>query len=285
MQELKVLEPADLEETTRMLGELREDAIILGGGTAVVLMLTQGLIAPRYLVNLARVPHLDTIRYEPGEGLRLGALATHRSVELSPLVREHMPVVTEVFHQVANVRVRNQATVGGVLAEADYASDPASVLTALDAEVRVRGERGERSIPVKAFITGFYETALNPDEVVSEVFIPALPQGTQASYLKFVSRSSEDRPCVGVATVLQMAGSRCRALKLVIGAVADTPQEFPDIEAMAAGERPTAALAGEIAAQYADRIEPLSDMRGSSWYRKQVIEALVRRSLGNLGWT
>ena len=142
MRKLEILEPNSVDEALQMLVELGDDAKILAGGTAVVLMYSQRLIAPTHLISLGQIEDLDYIRHEPGIGLRIGALTTHRTVECSSLVRDKYPIVADTFHQVANVRVRNQATVGGVLAEADYASDPPSVLIALGALVKVAGIDG-----------------------------------------------------------------------------------------------------------------------------------------------
>lgn len=279
MQELEILEPKTVDEAVRLMAELGHEAKVLGGGTALVLMYNQRLIAPRHLVSLGQIPDLDYIRYEPGTGLRLGALATHRSVERSPVVREKFPMLADVFHKVANVRIRNQATVGGLLAEADYASDPPSVLVALDAQVGVVGSDGQRTLSLSGFFQGFYQTALAADEIITEVVVPDMPSNTGATYLKFVTRSSEDRPCAGVAALVQERDGVCNDLRVVVGAVAPTPQELREVEEIAYGQKLTDSTVREVARRYADRIEPISDMRGSSWYRKQVIEVLVRRAI------
>ena len=169
MRKLEIIAPSNVDEALQLLGELGDDAKILAGGTAVVLMYSQRLIAPRYLISLSRIKDLDFVRYESGTGLRLGALTTHRTVEISSLVREKYPVLADAFHKVANIRIRNQATVGGVLAEADYASDPPSVLIGLGARVKIIGTEGMRTIPVADLITGYYETDLGLGEIISEV--------------------------------------------------------------------------------------------------------------------
>lgn len=279
MRELEILEPKTVEEGVHLLAEIGDEAKVLGGGTALVLMYTQGLIEPHYMISLGRIPDLSYIRYEPGTGLRIGAMTPHRAIERSPVVRDKFPVLADVFHKVANVRIRNQATVGGVLAEADYASDPPSVLIALNAQVNVVGSNGQRTLPVDGFIQGFYYTALKPDEIITEVVVPEIPDNTQAAYLKYVTRSSEDRPCVGVAAVVQQRNGVCDNLRVVVGAVAPSPQELKEVEKLAQGQQLTERVVREIARRYADEIEPLSDMRGSSWYRKQVIEVLVRRAI------
>jgi carbon-monoxide dehydrogenase medium subunit len=225
-------------------------------------------------VSLGGIPGLNGIEQRDGE-LSLGALATHRQVELSPVVRESIPVLADTFGKVANVRVRHAATVGGVVAEADYASDPPAVLLALDAQVDVQGPGGERSIAISEFFTGFYETSLQPGEVVTRVRVPVPKPGTKAVYEKYVTRSSEDRPCLGVIAVVEPEGG----LRVAVGAVAETPQRFPEVEALARGRQLDQQLMREVADSYAEKIDPLADMRGSAWYRTEMIRVWVRRAI------
>jgi carbon-monoxide dehydrogenase medium subunit len=272
-------EPATVAEAVRLLDELGDDAKVVAGGTAIAILLRQRLIAPAALVSIGRLPGLDTIDAD-AEALHIGALARHRDVELSPIVRARVPVLADAFSVVANVRVRNAATVGGVLAEADYASDPPAVFLVLDAEVEVEGPNGQRRIPIADFFVAFYETAIAANELVTGIRVPIPAPGTSAIYEKFVTRSSEDRPCVGVAAVTRLADDgTCTDLRVAVGAAAETPQRFPDIEATALGRRPDEALLQSIAEAYADRIEPLDDMRGTSWYRTEMVRVWVRRAL------
>jgi aerobic carbon-monoxide dehydrogenase medium subunit len=278
--DVEVLEPRTVEEAAALRGEHGDEARVLAGGTALVLMLRNRLIAPRYLISLNTVDGYRDVSYQPGEGLRLGALATIAQAERSAAVREHYPTLAETYHRVANIRVRWAATVGGNLTEADYASDPPAMLTALDARVRVVGPRGAREIALGELITDYYETALAPDEVLTEILVPEPAAGTRATYLKFVTRSSEDRPCVGVAATLRLdERGACEDLRVVVGAVAGTPQRFPEVEGQARGERPSAALFKAIGEGYAQAIDPIEDVRGSAWYRQRMIGVLVARAL------
>lgn len=260
------------------------DATVIAGSTAVTIMLQQGLIEPEAIVSIGGIPNLDRIELADGV-LRIGALTTHREVELSAEVRRALPILSHVFGVVANVRVRNAATVGGVVAEADYASDPPAVLRALDAEIEVSGPDRERTIPIADFLLGFYETALDEAEIVTHVRIPLLPDGAGAVYEKFTTRSSEDRPCVGVAAVVRLEtdGRTCAELRVAVGAAAEVPQRFEDIESAAVGRTLDDALAGEIGAAYAERIDPLTDMRGSDWYRREMIRVWTRRAILGAG--
>ena len=263
LNEPEWLQPHSLEEALELKAERAEEATVVAGGTFVGILMNQGLLAPAALLSLAQVRGLG--RIEANGELQLGALVTHRAVELSPVVRERWPALARSFSVVASPRVRNQATVGGVLADADYASDPPAMLMALGAVAVARSAGGERAIPVAELIVGHYETTLEPDELIVEVRVPGGEH--RAAYRKFRSRSREDRPCVAVAA--------CRPggdLRVVVGAVAGRPQLFPEL-------CDPHASAAEIGQAYADAIDPISDVRGSAEYRKRVIAVEVRRAL------
>jgi aerobic carbon-monoxide dehydrogenase medium subunit len=259
------LAPESLDDALRLKAE-RDDATVVAGGTFVGILVNQRLLLPSAFLSLGRVPGLAYV--EAGDELRLGAMTTHRAVELSAPVRERWPALAAAFAVVASPRVRNQATVGGVLADADYASDPPSMLAALGARVVARSVHGEREIPVEELIVGHYETSLAADELIVEVRVPGGDH--RAAYRKFRTRSHEDRPCVGVA-----ACRRGSELRVVVGAVAERPQYLPELC------DPGAAPA-EVAQAYATAINPLSDFAGSSDYRRRVIAVEVRRALEEL---
>jgi carbon-monoxide dehydrogenase medium subunit len=206
-------------------------------------------------------------------------MVTHRRVERSSEIgRSPWACIAECFAQVASPRIRNQATVGGVLCDADYASDPPTLLVALGARVRLKSPSGEREVLVADFIRDHYETALQMDELLVELVVPKPPR--LVTYFKFRSRSSEDRPCVGVAVAAEVDGDgRCRSLRVVVGAVSGRPQEFPDACAVAVGQRMSVDVATEIGRRYSELASTLSDVRGSAAYRSRVIAVLVRRSL------
>jgi carbon-monoxide dehydrogenase medium subunit len=280
MPNIELLQPASLDEAIAYLGSHAGETKILSGGTALVIMLKNRLISPASLLSVSHLKQLRSVGHKPGVGLRIGALATIREVEMSPLVREKNPTLAQTFGKVGNIRVRNAATVGGNLSEADYASDPPCVLVALRARVKVNSVRGEREIPATQLFRGFYETALAPDEILTELIVPEPAPGSRSSYLKYISRSSEDRPCVGMAVVIENeSNGSCKDLRLVAGAVSEIPQELESAEAMARGKHLTDSLIEEIAEAYAAGIEPLSDLRGSAWYRKQIIRVMARRAI------
>jgi carbon-monoxide dehydrogenase medium subunit len=275
-----VLRPRTVEEAIELLERYAGDARPIAGGTALTILLRQRLVAPRALISIERLPGLDGI-VEEGDSIRIGALVTHRQVELSPLVRTRIPVLATTFAKVANVRVRNVATVGGVLAEADYASDPPPVFLALDAEVEAHGPSGRRVIPIRDFFVGFYETALEPSEVITSVRIPLPGPDTHAVYHKFQTRSSEDRPCLGVVASLRLAsnGRTCEDLRVAVGAATEIPLRLTDVEGSVRGRDVTDSMLREVADRYVQAADTLDDMRGSAWYRREMIRVWVRRAV------
>jgi aerobic carbon-monoxide dehydrogenase medium subunit len=272
----KWLAPTSLEEALELRNNYGDEATVVAGGTFIGILMSQRIMIPGVLLALRGVHELAFIEADEDDSkkgpLRIGATTTHRAVERSALVRQGWPILAYTFSLVASPRVRNQATVGGVLADADYASDPPAMFTALKATAVALSVDGEREIPVEELITGYYETSLHPNELLVEVRIPRNVE--KPVYRKFRSRSSEDRPCVAVAAA-QVDGK----LRVVVGAVAERPQYFPDICTLGDGEQLNRELATEIGLRYAENITPLSDSRGSAEYRKRVIAVEVRRAL------
>ena len=277
----ELLQPDSLSGAMEALAQHGDEAKVLAGGTAVVLMLQQKLIAPTVLVSIGRVPDLDHIRTEP-DGLHIGPLTILRDMERSSVIQRRFPLLAQACGEVGNVRIRNQATLGGNLAEADYASDPPTALLALGAQVTATSVRGARTIPLEDFLVGFYTTDLEPDELITDIFIPACTPGSRMTYLKYKSRSSEDRPCTGVAAIAAFDAKTCTDLRVAVGAACEVPQRLPAVESLARGQALTDELIGEIAAGYADSIETLEDIRGSARYRTQMIRVHVYRALEEL---
>src|SRR3954463_3754114 len=180
------LAPASLDEAVALRAERGDDSTVVAGGSFLGILMNQGFVQPTSLLSLRTVAGLRGIAADDGE-LRLGAMTTHRDVERDETVRRRWPMLARAFGVVASPRVRNQATVGGVLADADYASDPPTALSALGARAVARSVGGEREIPIEELIVGFYETSLEPDELVVEVRVPGGPH--RAVYRKFRSRS------------------------------------------------------------------------------------------------
>lgn len=282
MKSPDLLRPSTAAEAAAMLTERRDEARAISGGTALV-PLTLEYSMPSYLVALYRIPNLDYIRYDQGSGLRIGALASLRDVETSLLVRRHAPVLSYTISRIASVRVRTVATIGGSLADANYASDPYGVLISLDAKVKAVGISGERTIRMRDLIMGHRRTTLQQGEVVVELFVPETSDGTTATYTRYTTHSQKERPAVGVAALAKLDGSgTCEDLRVVVTAVAGRPQEITEVEQLALGEKPSSSLICDIALRYSQQMDALEDHRASAWYRRQLTEVLVRRVLENV---
>ena len=272
--------PRGLDEALAVLREHGEDARVVAGGTALVTMMRQHLVRPGCLVSLRDVQGLNRIEATNG-ALRLGALVTHREAEVSPLVRERLPVLAETFRRVATVRIRHMATIGGALAHADPNQDPPVTLLALGASVEIRGARGHRGLPLGEFFRDYYETALEPGELVTAVTVPLLPVASGATFLKFLPRTADDYATVAVAAIvtLEPDGERCREARIALGSVGVTPLRAREAEALLAGERLSESLLRAAGEAVKGRVDPLSDHRGSAAYKREMTEVMVGRAL------
>jgi aerobic carbon-monoxide dehydrogenase medium subunit len=267
------------------LARANPGAKFISGGTALVLLLRQRLLAPDVLIGLRTVGDIPGWReITAGEGwLRVGGAVTLSEVAESPAARRHAPSLARAAGLVGNVRVRNVATMGGAVAEADYAADIPAVLVSLGAVIDVTDGFSARAVPVADFLLDYFATDLAPDEVVSGVRVPLPAAGTVTRYLKFTSRSAEDRPCVVVAASAVMAGRAARSLDVVVGAIGPVPRRWPGVLAPVAGGPLDAAAAAAVADGYAAACDPLDDIRGSAWYRREIVRTLVRRAVTSLG--
>ncbi|MCW2854123.1 MAG: hypothetical protein JWM84_3787 [Nocardioides sp.] len=271
--------PRSLLEASQILSDYDGEAKVVAGSTALSLLMGQKLVNPQALVSLSQVPGLGDIEVEDGVVV-IGALVSHAEVARSTVVREHAPVVAESFAVVGNSRIRAAATVGGVLAEADYASDPPAAVVLLDGWVTAVGPNGAREILASELFVGFYETSLESDEVISHLHIPSVPAQAFTSYAKYSSRSADDRPCVGVAVLVRMDDGACADVRVSVGAAAEVPLRLPEIEDSARGSALGEDAIGRIADAYAGALDPIEDVRGSAWYRTEMTRNLITRALG-----
>lgn len=274
----ELLAPGSVEEASRLIAE--EGAVPLAGGTAIVPLMRQRLFVPARLVSLHRLPALAEISPSNGGGLWVGAMASLRAVETHPLVREDYPLLAETLGQVANVRVRGSATLGGNLAHGDYRLDPPAALIALGAQIRLGSARGVRVLPIEDFFLGFFETAKVADEILLGVELPLPAPRTSSHYLKFTAHASVDWPCVGVAVHLRWeASGRCEGGRVVLTAAASKPFEVRGVEEALRGTLVSEAAAQKAGELAAEQLDPIGDASGSAWYKREIAPALVRRAL------
>ena len=272
--------PTRLDEALDLLQRRGDDARVVAGGTALVIMMKQRLVRPELVVSLRRIPELERLSADNGT-LHLGATVTHRAVETDPLVRERWPLLAETFRHVATVRIRNMATVGGGIAHGDPNQDPPPALIALDARARLRSADGEREVPLRAFFLDYYETDVRPGEILTEVLVPAPPPGAGWAWVKFLPRTADDYGTVSVACVLALedGSDRCRDVRIALGSAGTTPIRAEAAEAALRGEQLTADRLREAARLVEGQVDPISDFRGSSDYKREMAIVWTRRAL------
>jgi aerobic carbon-monoxide dehydrogenase medium subunit len=270
-------EATSLKKAFSLMEKYGEDARVIAGGTSLIIMMRQRLLTPKVVISLASIPKFDKITYNTKDGLRIGAGARHRDIELSAAVRKHYPLLQETFRKVAQPRIRNMGTVGGNLAGGDPLTDPGASLIALDAEVTLSSNKGQRRLRLDEFFIDYYQTALEPGELLTEIHVPP-PQRHGWSHIKFTPRSIEDFATVGVAITLQARNGTCEDVRLGLNSVASTIIRARKAEAVLHGnpiDDATLRKMGEIAATECD---PIDDNRGSAEYKREMVKVLVRRA-------
>ena len=282
MRDFDFLEPTSVAEATRMLADLGDDGRAMAGGTALMLAMRQRMLSPTHIVSLARLEVLRGIDFDPVQGLRIGALSRHCDVARAGPVQQHFPMLADMASRLANPQVRNQGTIGGNLCYADPATDPPGCLMALDARVVLDGTHGERVLPMQEFLVDYYQTALQPDELVREIRIPPPAAGHTGRYSRFLRTAAEHRPLVNVAIALRQDAGRGHGVRLVTGASTPIPTRATRAEQYLEGRLVTPDIAAQAAALVAADITPLSDQRGSADYRRDMVRVTTQRSIAAL---
>jgi carbon-monoxide dehydrogenase medium subunit len=258
-----------------MLSHYGENGRLYAGGTELLLAMKHDLLRYEHLVDVKTVPDLNTITVG-NNNLHIGATVTHRAVEKSSEAREHCPVLVDMEHNVANVRVRATGTLGGNLCFAEPHSDPAALLLALEAHVHVAGKNGERKLNIDELIQGAYETALAPDELMTGIDIPLATKTRRAAYMKF---QIKERPTRGLALILDVEGGNIKRARAVVGSVSPKPARSDQVDKMLAGSRAEVekrlADAGQELAKVAD---PVDDLEGSAEYKRHLVGVFLKRA-------
>jgi carbon-monoxide dehydrogenase medium subunit len=270
-------EPMTLKKAFSLMEKHGDHARVIAGGTSLIIMMRQRLLMPKVVISLARIPKFDKITYNAKEGLRIGAGARHRDIELAPAVQKHYPLLHETFRKVAQPRIRNMGTVGGNLAAGDPLTDPGASLIALDAEVTLTSSKGQRRLSLDDFFIDYYQTALEPGELLTEIHVPP-PQRSGWSHIKFTPRSIEDFATVGVAITLQAKNGTCEDVRLGLNSVGPTIVHAKKAEESLRGKPITDATLQEMGEVAATECDPMDDNRGSAEYKREMVKVLVRRA-------
>jgi carbon-monoxide dehydrogenase medium subunit len=282
MKNFDYLEPKTVAEACALLKQRGGEAKVFAGGAHLTILMKQGLLAPKTLVNIKKIPELKGISFDANEGLRIGALVTHREIETSPLIKEKVPVLSEAEREVANIRVRNMGTVGGNLASGEPLTDLSQIFIALDGKAKIVGPSDQRTISIEELFLDFYTTCLAEDEILTQVVLPPLPPRSGIEYIRFSSSSVVDKPSAGVAVRLTLEAGKdtIQTARIVLGCVGATPVRARKAEALISGKKLTPQLAEEAGSASSQECSPTSDLRGSEHYKRAIVRTLVKRAAG-----
>lgn len=265
LQSLQLVQPSSVNEASGALADLGEKAKIYAGGAELLLLLRNKLLETEVLVDVKKIPRLHEIKTADGT-LHIGACVTHQALESSTVVREHAPALAYAESQVANVRVRNQGTLGGNLAFSDPHSDPGTVLLIHDASVTIGNARGESRMSLRDFFVDVYTTAMEPDDLLIEVEIPRLPAGMGSAYRRL---HRYQRPTLGVAVGVRLTEGHIADNRLAVGCIGPKPERLSELETKLNGVQPDEIrrIIGEEKTYLYDLLRPVDDLLGSAEYK------------------
>jgi len=270
--------PSTVEEALALLAEHGDTAKLLAGGQSLMPLMNLRLARPQYIIDLNRIAGLDSIQERNG-ALVVGAMTRQRSLERVPSVRLHYPLLYEATTLIGHVAIRNRGTVGGSIAHADPAAELPAVLLAHGGSVQVQGPRGTRQIVADQFFRTYLTTAVEPDEILTEVHFPRWPAGTGWCFME-ESRRHGDFAMVGVAVLLTLDAARqCTQVVVALCGVGDTPHKVAAAPPLLLGHPVDEARLRDLAQAAASAIEPDSDLHASAEFRRHLSAVLTQRAL------
>jgi carbon-monoxide dehydrogenase medium subunit len=276
MKEFEYFTPKTVGEALSLLSQYGEESKIIAGGQSLLILMRERLIAPKYLIDIKGISSLDYISFDQSEGLRIGALTPHRAIEKSPIIRERVSVLAEIESKLASIPTRNWGTVGGNLCHSDPAGDVAPVLIALNGKLKKASLKGEKVIAGEDFFKDYFETALEHDEMLTEIQISNPPPRAGTAYSKFSKRPG-DMAIVGTAVSITLSSDgRCKDARIVLGAVSSVPMRAMEAERVLLGKEIHQKLLEEAGRAAAEESSPISDIYASEEYRRELVKVLVK---------
>jgi carbon-monoxide dehydrogenase medium subunit len=270
--------PSTIQEVLSLLTQYGGEAKILAGGHSLLPIMNLRLAQPKALIDIGKVPGLVGIREENGT-IVIGAMTTHYMVESSSLLKQKVPILPETAAVIGDVQVRNRGTIGGSIAHADPAGDLPAAAVALDVQLKVVGPKGERTISGRQFFVDILTTALQPDEVLTEIRVPAMAPRTGTAYEKFPNPASR-YAIVGAAAVVTVDGNGvCQKASVGLNGIAGKPVAAEAVEQALVGKPLNDQNIQEASAKAADGLEPLGDIFASATYRAHLARVYTKRAL------
>ncbi|HEY2990560.1 MAG TPA: xanthine dehydrogenase family protein subunit M [Candidatus Binatia bacterium] len=280
---LEIFQPTSLKEASAIVKEKGPGGRFLAGGTDLLIAVKEKGLTPNYVIDLKRIPGLAGISEASDGSVTIGALTTMREVEISPIVLKKYPFLAQSAAEVGSIQIRNRATIGGNMANATPSADVAPPLLVLDAQAKIAGLNGERTIELDQLFRGPGQTVLAPEEILTAIVIPAVSPRLVGDYIKFSPREMMDLAYVGVAVALVLNGGpkRCEKARIALGAVSPTPMRARRAEALLETQVMTEDLAEKAGAEAAAESKPISDVRSSADYRREMVRVNTKRALLN----
>ncbi len=269
--------PSTLDEALALLAEHGDDAKVLSGGQSLIPMMKLRFASPGHLIDVNRIAGLDGIEERDG-ALRIGALTRHSQLGSSEVIAARYPTIAAAAPQIADPLVRNLGTIGGSIAHADPSGDLPSVMLALDASVVLKSTGGEREVAVRDFITGTFQTSIEPNEMLIEVRVPDPGPSSGGAYLK-LERKIGDYATVGAAVFLSIANGTIDRAGIGLTSVGLSTLKAEAAEAALTGKAPSEEVFAEAGRLAADAAHPVTDVRGTAAYKKHMVDVYVRRGL------
>lgn len=278
INDFNYLKPGTLKEALAMYAE-HDDCKVICGGQSLLIIMRQGMIAPEYLLDIKHIKELDYIKFDSKEGLRIGAVTTHREVEKSDVIKKNYPVLAAMENKLASIQVRNWGTIGGNLAHADPAGDPAPALIALKANIKVGSAKGERTMALEDFFVDYFETAMEKGELALEVHVPVPGPKFGAAYQKFNLLESDMGIVAAAASVTLNGNGKCKDARIVLGNAGPTPKRVKRAEELLIGKAYDEALFAEAGKIASEDCEPVPDIHASEEHRRHLLGVLTKRML------
>jgi len=301
MRKFDYLKPKTVDEALTLLNQYGKKAVLLAGGTDVIVMVKQKNMSPEILVSLQGIPGLDRIEYDGT--LRIGPMVTHRTIEKSESIRKEFSALADAVDVLGSVQIRNVATIGGNICTAAPSADTVVPLLALDAQLKLKSSKSERTIPIDQFFSGPGQTVLSQGEILTEISIPNPLPNTGSAYWKHQRRQALDLPILGVAVLLSLDKATvtcsdllcttspistvlhsleedelaCKEIRIALGVAAPTPMRARRAESLLRGKKISDELLEKVAIAATEEAQPRDSIRGEAWYRRDMIKVLVKR--------
>jgi len=276
--DFEYLVPKTIEEALKLLSQYDEgECKVIAGGQSLIILMKQRLLMPKYLIDIKGISDLDYIKLDDKQGLKIGALVTHRSIEKSPIIQNGFSVLAEMEQNISSVETRNWGTIGGNVSHGDPGGDPVPVLIALDGKLKMTSLSGERTVDAEDFTLDYFETALRHDELLAEIQIPSIPPNTGVKFTKY-SQIAGDYATASVAVLITLDKNEiCDNVRIALGSVGLAPMRAKKAEEILKGKRISDDLLAEAGQVASEEASPTTDAEVSEEYKRDLVKVLVKR--------